>query len=114
MQPKNCQSVVAVNSASIVCVAETICQPNQSNGDSQSQRNWIIELLDEWIFRLDLKIKSAPAIASGRKIQFAQCVGQESFKNSENEFGGEIFSSRTTGLPNFQMHRPRKSPNASA
>ena len=53
-------------------------------------------------------------MASGRKIQPAQCGGHGSFRNSENELGAEILWSRMTGLPNFQTQRPRKSPNASA
>src|SRR5581483_3500035 len=107
MQPKNCQSVVVVKSASTVCVAETICQPNQSNGNSQSD-------FAAGKGHLFLNARIPLAMANGKKIQFAQCVGQESFRNSEKKFGAEIFASRITGLPNFQMHKPRRSPNASA
>src|SRR5476651_1942955 len=107
MQPKNCQSAATVRLESTVCVAENNCQPNHSNGSSQShlvpgQRNFFAKAI------------AAPANPSGRKIQFAQCVGQGSLKKSEAETGVGILASRMTGLPNFQRQRPRKSPNARA
>ena len=56
-------------------MAESSCQPNQSNGSSQSQR------VPGQRGR-PVKASPAPASASGRKIQLAQCVGQASVQNS--------------------------------
>src|SRR5215469_4392209 len=127
-QPQNCQSVVAVRVGSTVRVAEMNCQPSHNKGRNTSPPGRDGEL--RRLAGLDLsllgsvfvcvrpspfkKATMATIAARGKNIQFAQCVGQESLKNSESDVGGKIFWSRMTGSPNFRMQRPRKKPKISA
>src|SRR5271170_5728417 len=107
MQPENCQRVVSVKSASTVLAVETNCQPNQIKGRSHSH-------LGCGKAHFFVKTNPIPIKINGKKIQLTQWGGQVSFQRSASDSGGEILLSRMTGLPNFQIARPRKSPKASA
>src|ERR1035438_6249779 len=106
MQPPKCLSVSAVSERSTVCVAETICQPNQTTGKTHSHR-------EPDHLSLFAIAEPTPMRTNGIRNQMLHRGGQVCDHASEKELGGATFESRMTGFPNFNSVRPRNNPNKS-
>src|ERR1022692_411093 len=106
MQPPKCLSVSAVSERSTVCVAETICHPNQMTGKIHSH-------LEPGHLSLFAIAEPTPMRIKGTRNQMLHRGGQGSDHASESEIGAATFESRMTGFPNFNSVSPRNNPNKS-